>query len=125
MYGVEFRAPMKWIQAREMLPHYGKAVILAKKSIYIRPGQENKSTFFTVHLVHPHDFFPEFDKSLYFWCKAALHVEQKHEFNIQKYLEEKSQSHIGEMERTYLKLTPLDYWLDLTDPEPKVDFDIS
>lgn len=116
---------MKWIQAKENLPSFGKVVILAKKSIYIRPGIENKSTFFTVHLIHPHVFMPEFDKALYFWCKAALHLEQKHEFNIQKYLEEKSQSHIGETERTYLKLSPLDWWLELEDPEPKVDFDIN
>ena len=37
---------MKWIQAREMLPPYGKAVILAKKVYILDLGQENKSTFF-------------------------------------------------------------------------------
>lgn len=116
---------MKWIQIKESLPKPNEAVILAKKSLYVRPSQENKCSFYSVCLIHPSQYYSEFDKSLYLWCKADLHLDQKHEFNLTKYFEEKSQAHIGESEKTYMKVTSLDWWLALQDPEPKVDFDIN
>lgn len=116
---------MHWIQAKDALPPLGKSVIVAKKSIYERPGQVNKCTFFTCQLLHPHSKMPEFDKNLYFWGKADLHKEEKIGFNIKNYLEEKSQCHLGEQEKLYFKLTPLDWWMELNDPDSKIDFDIA
>ncbi len=115
---------MNWTQIRESLPPLGTSVIVAKKSVYIRPGQASNSTFFCVYLLHPHAYHPEFDRSLHLWCKADLHTPPTPSFDIELYFKEKAIKHLGEMERTYIKMTSLDWWLTLEDPKPKMDFDL-
>lgn len=76
-------------------------------------------------LIHPHKEIVELDKTLYLWCKAALHSPFVHSFNFSQYLQQKADNLLTEDQRQYHKMSPLDWWLEIADPEPKVDFDIA
>jgi len=78
--------------------------------------------YYTVQLIRPHLFYSFIDKDLLLWCKAALHVEEPVKFDITKYLTENDHADFSEVERSYLKTSGHDFWLEISQPEAKPDF---
>jgi len=63
------------------------------------------------------------DKNLYIWCKSALHLDEPHKFDLERYIKESEEEGLLDQDRIYLKVSPLDFYIDeLTIPEAKADF---
>jgi hypothetical protein len=67
-------------------------------------------------------FYPFIDKDMLLWCKAALHSEEPVKFDISKYLTENDHTDFSEVERSYLKTSGHDFWLEMSQPEAPQDF---
>lgn len=100
-----------------------KNLVVARKSNFIRTGQEVKCVFYAFQLIKPSEIYTFMAKDLLLWCKADLHIDEPHTFNVDKFIAESSEEGRGEHEKVYIKASPLDFWLEnLEIPEAKPDF---
>lgn len=100
-----------------------KNLVVARKSNFVRTGQVITCSYYVLQLFKPHKIHPFMDKDLLLWCKAALHIDEPHKFDLEKFILESSEEGRGDLEKIYLKASPLDFYLDeLTMPEAKPDF---